>query len=568
MSFSNTPISLRSPLAKNPSPTLSITEQDVPLDASNDARQIVRLAQCPQCSYPFRDPVTLPCGNSLCKKCIPELHPRQNVTYPSTPSRLQGFTCPFPTCGADHTIGDCSVDVVLNKIMDVVRREVEAYRNSAEASEVLLRLEEKDKWSIAGVSSLRDDAKVDRVLPGGRLVSTYTLAEMGELPHDSEVTYTPASPMGDQSDILDTVVFQQLKEATRHELDCQVCYSLFLDPYTTICGHTFCRICLQEVLNHSNLCPVCRRAHAIPPGVSAKTCPSNVVVTKLLAGLCPDALSLRMEAALLEETSKAELDLSLFVCTLSFPTVPTFLHIFEPRYRLMIRRAIESGDRKFGMLLHNPSREPQDNLGRVHFYQYGTLLHIVNMHLMPDGRSLIETVGVSRFRVVKHGTKDDYTIGKVERIDDVSIATEEELEARETSGSSIASNFSAADHFGATPHHTQTRSPRQPVQLSEINTMSTQDLFGFGIDFVTKMREQSAPWLHTRVFQVYGQCPNDPALFPWWFASVLPTADLEKYKLLSTTSVRERLKLCAEWIIKIEAQRAFVVLENCSVLQS
>jgi hypothetical protein len=122
------------------------------------------------------------------------------------------------------------VDVVLNKIMDVVRREVEAYRSSADASEVLLRLEERDKWSIAGISSLRDDAKRDRVLPGGRLVSTYTMAEMGELAHDSEVTYTPASPMGDQSDILDTVVLQQLKEATRSELDCQVCYSLFLDP--------------------------------------------------------------------------------------------------------------------------------------------------------------------------------------------------------------------------------------------------------------------------------------------------------------------------------------------------
>jgi Lon protease-like protein len=556
MSFSNTPLALRSPLSKTSSSTLSITEADVPLDASDDARGIVRLAQCPQCSYPFRDPVTLPCGNSLCKKCIPELHPRRNISYPGTPNRLQGFTCPFTTCGADHAIGDCSVDVVLNKIMDVVRREVEVYRNSADASRVLLRLEERDKWSIAGMPSLRDEAKRDRVLPGGRLVSTYTMAEMGELAHDSEVIYTSASPMADQSDILNTEVLQQLKEATRSELDCQVCYSLFLDPYTTTCGHTFCRNCLQEVLNHSNLCPVCRRVYAIPPGVDARSSPSNVVLTNLLAGLCPDALNLRMEAATLEKNSKADLDLSLFVCTLSFPTVPTFLHIFEPRYRLMIRRTVESGDRKFGMLLHNPSREPQGNLGRVHFYEYGTLLHIVNMHLTPDGRSLIETVGVSRFRVVKHGTKDDYTIGKVERIDDISIAAEEELEARETLTPSIARNFSAQDHFGAPPHHTQTRDPKQPVQLSEFNTMSTQELFEVGVDFVTKMREQSAPWLHTRVFQVYGQCPNDPALFPWWFASVLPTADAEKYKLLSTSSVRERLKMCAEWIVKIEAQRA------------
>ena len=55
------------------------------------------------------------------------------------------------------------------------------------------------------------------------------------------------------------------------------------------------------------------------------------------------------------------------------------------------------------------------------------MLHIINMHLMPDGRSLIETVGVSRFRVLAHGTLDGYTVGKVERVDDISIAEEEAL---------------------------------------------------------------------------------------------------------------------------------------------
>jgi len=449
--------------------------------------------------------------------------------------------------------------------MNVVRKQMEAYRNSADASQVLLRLEEGDKWSKTGISSLRDEAARDRVLPGGKLVSTYTMAEMGELAYDSEIIFTSASPTGDQSEVLDTVVLQQLKEATRSELDCQVCYSLFLDPYTTTCGHTFCQNCLQEVLNHSNLCPVCRRPQAIPPGVNCNGIPSNVVLTNLLSGLCPDALNLRMEAAKLEENPDPNLDVSLFICTLSFPTVPTFLHIFEPRYRLMIRRAVESGDRKFGMLLHNPSREPQGNLGRVHFYQHGTLLHIVNMHLMPDGRSLIETVGVSRFRVVKHGTKDDYTIGKIERIDDVSLAAEEAFEARETSASPVPRNFPAQDHFGAPSHHTQIRDSKQTVQLSELNTMSTKELFEMGVGFVTRMGEQSAPWLHSRVFQVYGPCPSDPALFPWWFASVLPTTDGEKYKLLSTSSVRVRLKMCAEWIAKIDAQRTDQI-SSCTVI--
>jgi len=480
---------------------------------------------------------------------------RPNISYPATANRLEGFTCPFLDCRKEHAVGDCSVDVALNKIMNVVRREIDKYRSAAEASEMLLQVEEKDKWSIAGVASLKEEGVRIRVFPGGRLASTYAMAEMGELAHDSEVTYTAVSPKSDNYGVLDAAVLEHLKEATKTELDCQVCYALFLEPLTTPCGHTFCRKCIRRALDHSNMCPVCRRIMAIPPGISAQQAPSNALLTKLLTGLCPEALAARAEAAKAEDMNgMGELDTPLFICTLSFPSVPTFLHIFEPRYRLMIRRAIETGDRKFGMLLYNPTREPQGELGPVSFYQYGTLLHIVNMQLMPDGRSLIETVGVSRFRVIRHGCLDGYAVGKIERVDDISIAQEESLEASEISSASILRHFSAQDHFGAPPHHIPSRDRRQPPSPVELDTLSTQELMDVGTAFVKKMREQSAPWLRRRVFEAYGECPNDPALFPWWLASVLPTADGEKYKLLSTSSVRERLKMCALWIAQIEAQ--------------
>jgi hypothetical protein len=451
-------------------------------------------------------------------------------------------------------VGDCSVDVALNKILDVVKREVDSYRKTPAASQIVLQVEEQDKWAIAGISSMRDEEPVVRVFPGGLLVATYTMAEEGLLPYGSEITYTASTPNSDSLEVVDIAVLENVKEATRSELDCLVCYALFLDPLTTPCGHTFCRKCLHRVLDHSNLCPVCRRVIAIAPGVSAKLAPSNILLTKLSAGLCPDALAARVEAARIEDsTGIGELDTPLFICTLSFPHTPTFLHIFEPRYRLMIRRAIESGDRKFGMILHNPSREPQGALGPIHFYQYGTMLHIVNIHLMPDGRSLIETVGVSRFRVLRYGTLDGYIVGKVERVDDISIAEEEALEAAETSATSTSRDFSAQDRSGASAQ--QLPNPRQPPPTPDFDTMSTQDLMIIGTSFVKKMREQSAPWLHRRVFHAYGEPPEDPALFPWWFASVLPTADSEKYKLLATSSVRERLKMCASWIAELERQR-------------
>ena len=500
------------------------------VDPHRDARAIVRLIQCSQCSLPLRSPLTLPCGNSICRTCLPQLHRREHISYPMTASRQEGFTCPFLDCAAEHALGDCSQDVTLAKIMERIGIEVARCRPLTPDTPTLL--DERLHWKNVVDSSKEQDLPRSRVLHGGRLVATYTMAEIGELKYNSEVAYQTMSPVGNSYENLDVAMLDHLKEATKAELDCQVCYALMLDPLTTTCGHTFCRKCVARVLDHSNLCPICRRALTMPPGVAHE--PSNRRLSKLLVGLCPDLVAARAEAAKLEDASVVgEKNVPLFPCTLAYPSMPTFLHIFEPRYRLMIRRAIESGDRKFGMMMYNRRSEVQGGLGATHFVQYGTLLHIISMELMPDGRSLIETRGISRFRVKDWGMLDGYIVGNVERIDDVSLAEEEQAEATETQGPAPARNDLVA----------------------QLDRMSTWELLKVGIDFIARMRAASAPWLHERVLAAYGSPPDDPALFPYWFASILPIADDEKYKLLPTTSVRERLKITARWVRRIEAQR-------------
>jgi Lon protease-like protein len=171
--------------------------------------------------------------------------------------------------------------------------------------------------------------------------------------------------------------------------------------------------------------------------------------------------------------------------------------------------------------------------------QYGTLLHIQNVQMLPDGRSLIETVGLSRFKVKSWGMHDGYTVGSIERVDDISLAEEERLEALDTSQTV----------------HPSLATTNPPVNL---DILPTTLLLRIGLRFIEKMHATSAPWLHERVLQIYGNPPQDPALFPYWFASVLPIAEGEKYKLLPTRSVRERLKLCARWVRGIESQRWYV----------
>ena len=474
--------------------------------------------------------MTLPCGNSLCRPCLPPLYKRENITYPLIAGRSEGLVCPFKDCGMEHTLGDCSMDITLSKLVDGIANEFSKYR--VETSETPLLLDERPHWKNVVDSSMVVMPR-SRVLHGGRIVATYVFAAMGELGYDSDVAYTPVNfHTADSIEALDVVVAEHLKELVRAEIECQVCYALMLDPLTTSCGHTFCRKCVVRVLDHSDLCPICRRKLPMPPGVSVE--PSNKRISYIVEGLAADLLHARIAAAALEDALDEDLDTALFPCTLAYPNMPTFLHIFEPRYRLMIRRAMESGDGKFAMMMynHNP-RRIQGQLGQSHFMQYGTLLKIQRIEMFPDGRSLIEAIGLYRIRVLESSLRDGYYVGRVQRIDDISLSEEEAIEARERNG------------------------PQPPAEdaLARLNHMSTQQLLQLGLNFITQARSRSAPWLHHEIIAAYGSPPNDPAIFPYWFASVLPIAEDEKYLLMPTSSVRDRLKITARWIQRLEAAR-------------
>jgi Lon protease-like protein len=118
------------------------------------------------------------------------------------------------------------------------------------------------------------------------------------------------------------------------------------------------------------------------------------------------------QRAIERDARDARLDTPIFVCALAFPGMPTILHVFEPRYRLMIRRCIESSVPQFGMVM------PARGTGDPHLQgmiEYGTLLEIQSVQMLPDGRSMVETIGISRFKVLEKGSLDGYTVGRIER---------------------------------------------------------------------------------------------------------------------------------------------------------
>ncbi len=83
-----------------------------------------------------------------------------------------------------------------------------------------------------------------------------------------------------------------------------------------------------------------------------------------------------------------------------FPGQVLPLHIFEPRYRVMINRCIEE-ERPFGVvLMRDDIPDWRDYDGEVALpHEVGTTAHIRRLERLADGRLNIVTLGLHRFRV-------------------------------------------------------------------------------------------------------------------------------------------------------------------------
>ncbi|TMS17147.1 LON peptidase N-terminal domain and RING finger protein 1 [Larimichthys crocea] len=57
----------------------------------------------------------------------------------------------------------------------------------------------------------------------------------------------------------------------------------------------------------------------------------------------------------------------------------------------------------------------------LRFADYGCMLEIHTLELLPDGRSYVDTVGGSRFRVLKRGQRDGYHTADIEYLEDLKV---------------------------------------------------------------------------------------------------------------------------------------------------
>ncbi|XP_071298456.1 LON peptidase N-terminal domain and RING finger protein 3 isoform X2 [Agelaius tricolor] len=281
------------------------------------------------------------------------------------------------------------------------------------------------------------------------------------------------------------------------DLDCSLCMRLFYEPVTTPCGHTFCLKCLERCLDHNPKCPLCKEG--LSECLAMRKYCKTVLMEELIARYLPEELTERRKIYEEEiaELSNLNKNVPIFVCTMAYPTVPCPLHIFEPCYRLMIRRCMETGTRQFGMCISDPVKG---------FADYGCILEIRNVEFFADGRSVVDSIGKRRFKVIQHSQRDGYNTADIEYIEDQKVQGQEYAAL-------LVLHDSVYDQA-----YTWFNSLKQALKsriLSHFGPMPAKD---------------PDPQAN----------PNGPA-WCWWVLAVLPLENRAQLPFLAMQSLRERL---------------------------
>ncbi|KZV65677.1 LON-domain-containing protein [Peniophora sp. CONT] len=474
---------------------------------------LLELFACALCARQLELPVTLLCGHTLCARHVEQdgqlrLAPCPLSTCasisssPNIPSTSRVTYIPAPpedAAPAPLASIDLHTDVTVSKVAALVRRRATIAPTNPHTS--------GDSTDAESESDVRP--------------STPPIIQR---PRKRRRRQQPSEELRTHFD----------KEFTS-ELTCEICLLLFYKPLTTPCQHTFCAKCLQRSLDHSTQCPLCR--HDLAGYAYNLHQPCNKVILSVLLRAFPDSYGERGRQVEQEERD-ARLDTPIFVCQLTFPGMPTLLHVFEPRYRLMLRRCLESPTPAFGMVM--PSRPTQFGSGN----DFGTMLEIRSVKMLPDGRSMVETWGTHRFRILERGILDGYMVGRVERIDDYpDTHTGPESETSAPLPAPVPAPHILTADLGAPPLPAALPPPPdQPDVLLHICHA-----------FLDQLRQGAAPWVVTRLSHTYGPMPADAAHFSFWMAMLLPIDEYEKAKMLPIRSARLRLRLVVYWIEQLNS---------------
>jgi len=236
----------------------------------------------------------------------------------------------------------------------------------------------------------------------------------------------------------------------------------------------------------------------------------------------------------------------------------------------MLRRCLEKSTDSypcFGMIM-----PPSPQGGRSAGNDFGTMLEITSVRMLPDDRSMVETRGTYRFRIMERGTMDGYVVARIERsvtsprllislskknwhriLDYPSLYPDNPGDPPPIPPP-VPQMINAETDIQATP--SAASGAAVPSRAGEpgpprLYAQQMQELVDVCLAFLDQIQRGAAPWVVQRLNRlnhIYGPMPTNPAHFSYWMAMALPIDDTEKSKLLPVKSPLLRLRLVVHWI--------------------
>ena len=180
--------------------------------------------------------------------------------------------------------------------------------------------------------------------------------------------------------------------------------------------------------------------------------------------------------------------------TVLFPYATLPLHVFEPRYRALVRDCLARDAPEFGVVLIERGSEVGG--GDVRF-RAGTVARVVEAAELPDGRWVLVTVGTRRIRVHDWLPEEPYPRAEVSDVPE-------------------------------TPP-----GPGAPAGRDEV-----ERLLRHVLALAAEAGDDAAP--------ATAELEADPSIAAWQAAAVAPFGPVDAQRVLETVSVEDRLRmLCA-----------------------
>ncbi|KAJ3119185.1 hypothetical protein HK098_005700 [Nowakowskiella sp. JEL0407] len=401
--------------------------------------------RCPICHEVPVQPVTLPCGFSVCSSCAV-----QNVSLYDT------YSCRVPSCLQSHQLSPLSVTTKLASCLLAspystdystlasAYNALKLFHSTSDPTQITNLLEIVSNFPFLQFPYLALATCYAKMKNFNESLKYCKLAHFASEKNSrgmesflkiwAKVPEPVRKRIGWTDEVSEDEINVVRNALARKEIDvgvsasmeslleCDICLTDFNDPVTSPCGHTFCRSCIIRNFELSSKCPLCRTQ--LPPQTYFTTLPPTYAINSLLK--TPSITPYNPST----QTSPRVERVGIFICTLIYPYQTSKFHIFEPRYRKLIKNALAS-DKHIAVCVPRPSQRQRDrNTPNIEF---GTICRIMDYREIPeyadtsDGlipRYLVKIEGVYRFKVYAENPEithdaDGLWWANVERIDEV-----------------------------------------------------------------------------------------------------------------------------------------------------